>query len=511
MIVIELTAPQTVNGQRAAFQSLWMLVRIYFAHHVQQNKVRLDDLKGFLSDARTLRMAISRAFKDFHGWGVHIGWGEDPGRDPRFLNVDRRSQGPFWLSDGEAAKLVLLVAGQPATAADTAAFLGLPEQQAKLPPQQLNTTHDLAFWQQMILARQAIRLGRLVSPVQGAGEQTALSALKQAGQHAHTTGQAAQVLLAQAIVWRRLGDGVQARRLLKQLKQQRHHQQVDGNDFLDAMEQILAAWCAYDQRDLGLASSLLTQLQNHHQLVGLLRYHPTIRFEWHNLFALVLRSKALGQTTATEAIGWAQASLQHFEQALAAAFESASMDAAQQGAANLGMAMWLLHQCGLLSGEDPTPQAVQYIAFSEWLCRQSDQVHHSAWNPLYLMRIARGHCQGGESPTLAAFRQLTPITPNALRQWANPFADALPDQGGWHDIAACHLLEHDSNRHRYPVSQVCGLLFELVWFRGHAGQLAPASDALARLHGLLPELSRSDREYYRTMLRQLPTELQQAG
>ncbi|WP_137939410.1 hypothetical protein [Chitinivorax sp. B] len=507
MIMIELTTPQTVNGRRAAYQSLWLLIRVYWAWQSGQPKVRLDDLKGLLSDARSLRMAISRAFRDFGEWGIKVGWGEDIQRDPRFLNTDRRSQGPFWLTGTEAAKLAIHVDQHLASAEDITAYLGLPQPYPAQTSPINQTVTDLAFWQQIILARQASRLGRLASPVQGEGEMTALTALKTAHQLAIDSAQEAHVLLAQAGVWRRLGDGRQARRLLRQLREQRRNKQVAGHDFLDAMEQILAAWCAYDQRDFGLATTLLAQLHGSPNLTGLLRYHPQIRFEWHNLSALVLRTRALAFPTDLAATDWARQSLQHFETSLMAAFESNSMDAAQQGAANLGMACWLLHCAKLIDGPDPTPQAVQRIAFSEWLCQQSGLSHHSAWNPLYLMRIARGHCNTSSRPSFSDFQCYAPWPPTALRDWARPFADALPQQGGWHDIAASYLQEHDSGRRRYPVSQVCALLFERAWYSAHAAQPHVAHAALQRLQGLLPELSRADREYYRGMWSQLPAEI----
>ena len=64
-LFIELTSPQSVNGQRAAFQSLWLLARMKHAHDAEGGLVRLADLRGEVSDASTLRMVVSRAFRDF--------------------------------------------------------------------------------------------------------------------------------------------------------------------------------------------------------------------------------------------------------------------------------------------------------------------------------------------------------------------------------------------------------------------------------------------------------------
>src|SRR6218665_940879 len=64
MTAIELSSPQTVDGRGAPYQSLWLLVRLLHAHAAGQ-PVRLDDLRGQVSAARTLRMLVSRAFRDF--------------------------------------------------------------------------------------------------------------------------------------------------------------------------------------------------------------------------------------------------------------------------------------------------------------------------------------------------------------------------------------------------------------------------------------------------------------
>ena len=37
---LELTTPQSVNGKRAAFQSLWLLVRMQHAHDAESGLVR---------------------------------------------------------------------------------------------------------------------------------------------------------------------------------------------------------------------------------------------------------------------------------------------------------------------------------------------------------------------------------------------------------------------------------------------------------------------------------------
>ncbi|WP_269758991.1 hypothetical protein [Variovorax sp. E3] len=204
------------------------------------------------------------------------------------------------------------------------------------------------------------------------------------------------------MLWRRLGDNEQARRRLQALKKQRLAHHVAGNDYLGAMECIVAAWCAYTARDLPLAQSLLGGMADDAARGLVLRHHPDVRFEWCNLWALVCRSRALGLSADDKpaAAALAEESLRRFGEALAAAFESHSFDAAQHVAANMGMAAWLFDRVGLSDlpalaqhgNADTTRRAVQWIAFSEWLCGHTDGQGRSAWNAIYLMRIARGHC-----------------------------------------------------------------------------------------------------------------------
>ncbi|MBW8720091.1 MAG: hypothetical protein JF629_30765, partial [Variovorax paradoxus] len=161
---IELTSPQSVNGQRAAFQSLWLLARMKHAHDAEGGLVRLADLRGEVSDASTLRMVVSRAFRDFKAWNIEVGWGEDKQREPRFLNAERRSQGPFWLPPAEAKRVRMLVGGRAATPAEVASFLGLRSRRARAaatgsPPPDAVHLQDAAFWKQLVASQQAARQG----------------------------------------------------------------------------------------------------------------------------------------------------------------------------------------------------------------------------------------------------------------------------------------------------------------------------------------------------------------
>ncbi|MDH6166978.1 hypothetical protein M2282_002127 [Variovorax boronicumulans] len=515
---IELTSPQSVNGKRAAFQSLWLLVRMQHAHDAEGGLVRLADLRGEVSDASTLRMVVSRAFRDFKAWNIEVGWGEDMQREPRFLNAERRSQGPFWLPAAEAKRVRMLVGGRAATAAEVASFLGLRSRKRRAaepgsPPPDAVHLQDAAFWKQLVASQQAARQGRLMAPVAGGNATglpaSALESIRLAGTLAATDFQRALVTLNEAMLWRRLGDNEQARRRLQALKKQRLAHHVAGNDYLGAMECIVSAWCAYTARDLPLAQSLLSGMAEDAARGLVLRHHPDVRFEWCNLWALVCRSRALGLSADDKpaAAALAEESLQRFGEALAAAFESHSFDAAQHVAANMGMAAWLFDRVGLSDlpalahdgHADTTRRAVQWIAFSEWLCGHTDGQGRSAWNAIYLMRIARGHCRPERQPTLAQFRAQKPLDPAAISRLAGPLADAFDAMhwpARWVDVAQARLADHQAGRRRYPGLQHCSLLFEHAWYAAHAGDLQAAEQSLGFLREALPQLVPSDRAYF---------------
>ncbi|MFS2206636.1 hypothetical protein [Variovorax sp. Varisp36] len=516
LLSIELTSPQSVNGRRAAFQSLWLLVRMRHAHDAGAGIVRLADLRGEVSDASTLRMVVSRAFRDFKAWRIEVGWGEDTQREPRFLNAERRSQGPFWLPAAEAKRVRVLVEGRAATTAEVASFLGLRSRGSQVartagsPPPDAVHLQDAAFWKQLVASQQAARQGRLMAPV--AGENTggsALESIRLAGTLAATDFQRALVTLNEAMLWRRLGDNEQARRRLQALKKQRLAHHVAGNDYLGAMECIVSAWCAYTARDLPLAQSLLGGMAEDAARALVLRHHPDVRFEWCNLWALVCRSRALALSAddMPAAAALAEESLRRFGEALAAAFESHSFDAAQHVAANMGMAAWLFDRVGLSDlpalahdgKADTTRRAVQWIAFSEWLCSRADGQGRSAWNAIYLMRIARGHCRPETRPTLAQFRAQKPLDPAAVSALAGPLADAFDAANWpahWVQVAQARLADHRAGQRRYPGLQHCSLLFEHAWYAAHAGDLKAAEQSLASLREALPQLVPSDRAYF---------------
>lgn len=514
---VELTTPQTVDGRRAPFQSLWLLVRLAYAHRLspEQPLVRLADLRGAVSDASTQRMMISRAFRDWQNWGVQAGWGEQRDREPRFLNADKRSQGPFWLTPEDATRVVCLVEGRIADDADVRAFLGLSapessadniaETNASALSGPVPGTPNPAFWHAFLTARHAMREGRLLHAL-GAGTSAsdaerggALLALRHASDAADNDFQRALVTLGEAMAARRLGDSTRASALLSQLRAHRRQRHVLGNDYLAAMERIVTAWCAYDRRDLDLAAGLLARLADAEPGRSLLRYHPQIRFEWNNLSALIERARLLyadaDSVAADVRAQAAQRIVAQFETALAAALESQAADAVQQVAANLGMTCWLLRDVlGNSAHADGTVDAVRWLAMSEWQALRNGGPLQSAWNAIALMRIAR------------ADASRAPCTLADLRTQAGPFAEAFDARywpQRWAEVAALRLREHDSGRHRYGHVQVSGLLLELAWFAHADGDHATACTTMDRLSQALQDLAPHDRAYFVQALKQL--------
>ncbi|PHV10498.1 hypothetical protein [Chitinimonas sp. BJB300] len=509
---IELAAPQRVGSTRAAYQSLWLLVRMYQARRIggPDGLVRLTELRQQFLDTRSLRMVVSRAYRDFARWGVRAGWGENSARDPRFLNPEGRSQGPFWLPLEEAERIEICVEGRPADASEVADFLG---QADTMPWRGPGMAYGVEFWLALALAQQDLRQDRLLAVFEPdqAPAQGALAGFKQAAGLASGALQQALAALGEAAVWRRLDDLGAARQTLAQLRRALKEAGADEGGYLDAMEQILTAWCAYAQRDSEQASAILTDMAAREPRAGVVRHHPRVRFEWHNLMALIRRLRALGGSAVDLAIRRqeAMAAQGHFHTALQAAFEFGSFDAAQQAAANAGMAVWLFAGEGLLddaAGAEAT--ALRWLLLSEYLCHCSRGEGLSAWNAIYLMRIARGPCPRLATPTLAQFQALLPRNPAQLQALAGmlPGLDKqvlLPDS--WLSLAESLLQLQREGRARYSLLQRCGLWFEHAWYALHTGQLAAADASLCRLTEEMSALPASDRAFFVESWRTLPS------
>ena len=511
---IELTGPQTVDGVRAPYQSLWFLVRLYYARRFEPSAgiVRLAELRQQFPDARSLRMFISRAFKDFARWDVPVGWGEDTAADPRFLSQDRRSQGPFWLPAGMDGNIACTVDGKPATQAELLGFLGRRSKPAHLPaPARLPLRAD--YWVAFAMAQQDLRQGRLLAALGEGQASGALAGFKRASTLAGNPLQHALAALGESQVWRRLDDLGAARKALRQLRRTIREGRADEGGYLDAMEQVLAAWCAYSERDWTLAEALLDAMRRMEPRATIVRFHPRVRFEWHNLNALLKRDRALELKDfheRQEAMGEA---MNNFGTALDAAFELGSFDAAQQVMANIGMATWL-SACEGIGGGRSLPEiraeALCWLLSSEWLCHCAGLAGQSAWNAIFLMRIARGEHPHAPRPTLAAFRALEVLSPDevaALCARSGPSGTFPPLAVSWRALAEQLLARQKRGEIRYGLLQRCSLWFEHAWYAAHEGDMSAASHSLGQLDAEMSGLPARDKAFFSKVLASLPAEL----
>ena len=519
-LLIQLGTPQSVNGKRVSWQSLWFLVRLIHLQRADPASplLRLAELRQQFPEARNLRMCVSRAFRDFAEWGVAAGWGEDSARDPRLLNPEGRSQGPFWLAAGTAQTINCQIGDKEADIPDLAAFLGLNRHAARNNTPATARNH-VEYWMALGGAQQAVREGRFLSALGKDGDpgQGALAGFKSAAALSRSHLQKSMAVLGEASVWRRLDDITTARRTLAKLRKAIKEMGPGESGYLDAMEQILTAWCAYSQRDLAGTEALLTGMRQNAARDLVVRYHPRVRFEWHNLSALIDHAHALSghRLDHDRRKRHAEAALEHFDLALQAAFELASLDAAQQVAANIGLAIWLFSSEALLEqspGQDrrDETQALRWLLFSEWLSRCAGATGYSPWNAIYLMRVARAKCPHQRQPALEEFRRYQPLAPQSLAAASGPgntieLNALLP--ASWRALASqlYEAMQKGTVRHR--LLQRCGLLLEYAWFSAHAGEIKAAGKALAQLQREMKELPPSDRAYFVQALDGLPVEV----
>jgi len=199
--------------------------------------------------------------------------------------------------------------------------------------------------------------------------------------------------------------------------------------------------------------------------------------------------------------------------ALQAAFELGSFDAAQQVAANTGLAIWLFSAESLLQQEISQRDeisALRWVMFSEWLCRCAGASSHSAWNAIYLMRIARAKCPRERHPALNVFRWYRPVTPKMVAAAAGVGRAAdlkavVPLS--WHALAQQLYGALEQGAVRYRLLQRCGLLLEYGWFAAHDGDTDAAAAAISRLRKEMRSLPSSDRAFFVDSLECLPQEV----
>ncbi|MDN4574955.1 hypothetical protein DBB29_12965 [Pandoraea cepalis] len=531
-LVVRLDAPQHIDGQPVRYQSLWLLMRVYYAAHYEMSSVSLASLKIRFSQAGAagdLRMLISRAFSDFARWGVAVGWGDDVLADARLLPTRGRGKGPFWLARDEMSRIAVTIGDS--TPADPrraiASFLGLAQDAASDTPSPAldYVMQDIAFWHHLTLGKRDMQDGVFFAPPQAPSQR---EVRRQPRTGAIPSFHAAQVcavddvqrgiaLLAETIAWRRMGDAARTNRTLASLAAT-FGANPPGSPTLRAMHWIVQAWQAYGSRDEAGAFAHLQRIADDASLAPCLVYNPRIRFESRNLQALLHKSHAArgGPMPAREQS--AANALAAFSDALQAAFEADSIELAQHVAANIGLSLWLFWQGALidpgrrLAAADVQRQALRWIGLSEWICDRFGVGGNSVWNTVFLLRIARGAVPARRDPDLATLRASTPLTVDAFLDAVQPFGAPFSRAKGfqrWTDVLATTLADHEEGRVCFEPLQLANLWFEMLWFALHQdGDSPQAVHAAQSLGRVLPLLPPPDRRFFRDALRLMPREFQ---
>ncbi|WP_052811131.1 hypothetical protein [Pandoraea vervacti] len=531
-LVVRLDAPQKIDGRPARYQSLWLLMRVYYAARYETAPVSLASLKvrfGQTAIAGDLRMLISRAFSDFARWGVAVGWGDDRQMDVRLLPTRGRGKGPFWLAPHETSRIEVTIGGT--TPADSrraiATFLGLPHDAAPetRTPALDYVMQDIAFWHHLTLGKRDMQDGVFFAPPPAASPGEL--------RRAHRTGaipsfHAAQVcavddvqlgiaLLAETIVWRRMGDALRTKQTLATLAAT-FGATPSGSPTLRAMHWIVQGWQAYALRDEAGALAHLQRISDDASLAPCLLYNPRIRFESRNLQALLHKSHAARNGPMPARAQSAADALAAFSDALQAAFEADSIELAQHVAANIGLSLWLFWQSALidpgrrLAAADVQRQALRWIGLSEWICDRFGVGGNSVWNTVFLLRIARGAVPVRRAPDLETLRASTPLAVDAFLDAVQPFGAPFSRAKGflrWTDVIMTTLADHEEGRVRFEPLQLANLWFEMLWFALHQdGDSPQALHAAQSLGRVLPMLPPPDRRFFRDALRLMPREFQ---
>ncbi|MGR9605181.1 hypothetical protein ACU808_09180 [Pandoraea sputorum] len=530
-LVVRLDAPQKIDGQPVRYQSLWLLMRVYYAAHFEASPVTLASLKVRFGQAGLggdLRMLISRAFSDFARWDVAVGWGDDRHADVRLLPTRGRGKGPFWLAAHEMSRIKVVIGDT--TPADPrraiAAFLGLPQDSTPdaQSPALDYVMQDIAFWHHLTLGKRDMQDGVFFAP----SPPTTHGEARRQRTGAIPSFHAAQVcavddvqrgiaLLAETIVWRRMGDAARTKQTLATLAATFGASQP-GSPTLRAMHWIVQAWQAYALRDEPGAFAHLQRISDDASLAPCLIYNPRIRFESRNLQALLHKSHAARNGPMPARAQSAADALAAFSDALQAAFEADSIELAQHVAANIGLSLWLFWQGALidpgrrLAAAEVQRQALRWIGLSEWICDRFGVGGNSVWNTVFLLRIARGAVPVRRDPDLETLRASTPLAVDAFLDAVQPFGAPFSRAKGflrWTDVVATTLADHEEGRVRFEPLQLANLWFEMLWFALHQdGDSPQAFHAAQSLGRVLPMLPPPDRRFFRDALRLMPRDFQ---
>jgi hypothetical protein len=543
-ILIELAAPHRVAGQPARYQSVWLLARIWLAVARDREDLTAAALRARFADAADVRMIVSRAFADFARWQIPVGWGPDKAIGLSGLRATGRSRGPFWMPAAAARRLRFTAHGKPLGAAGVARWLGQSNARdadaiatgapgstsassasASAPAQDglHYVMRDMAFWRHLTQAMRGAQDG-----FAGALDSSVAESFHAAQRSAADDFQQALSLLKESLAWRRSDRLDKSRAALRRFERIVVAGGVNAAlPTFAAMAHVVRAWEHYARSDLDAARRELARLAGDAELRPVVRYNPRIRFESLNLDALINKSVAL-RPDGADAPGPAQRrhaarhALDAFSGALQAAYEADSVDAVQHAAANIGWSLWLFWQHGLvdeartMAAGDVQRQSMRWLGLSEWICDRFGVGGGSAWNTIFLLRVARGVIDvAAAAASLGAFRAQQPLTVgaaiDALRPFHAPFA---PAKGftRWSSVAGFALDEHDTGRVRFNALQLANLLLETAWYLTHEqGASAQAYAAMERLAVQIGTLRASERGFFHAGIRGFPPELRAAA
>ncbi|CAG9168679.1 hypothetical protein CURE108131_09220 [Cupriavidus respiraculi] len=525
---IDLSPPYRVNGEPARYQSLWLLARVCLAARTGGCAVSAAQLQARFPDAANIRMLVSRAFADFARWGVPVGWGPDRGAGVAHLNPARRSRGPFWIEAAACKRLRFTLGTRPAADDALARFLGpgstdngARDARDREGDGLAYVMRDISYWSHLTQAMRDMQDGA------GGGTQHGIHALRAAQRRATDDFQHAFALLKESLAWRRADDLARSRTAL------RRFDRIVGTGMVDsalptfaAMARVVRAWEHYAGNRFDAARAELDSLEAEPALAPVVRYNPRVRFEALNLGALIHKAVAIRDMDWEPQVARQAAALAvaGFSGALQSAYEADSVDAAQHVAANIGLCLWLFWNHRLVDPERAWPagqvqrQAVRWLGLSEWICDRFGVGGGSAWNIIFLLRIARGNCvpvASASGPTIDAFRAQQPLSlaeaVDALRPFHAPFSRA---KGfiSWSSLAGFALDEHDAGHVHYGALQLANLLLEASWFRAYEQGITPsACEAVERLAGQLGALRPAERRFFGAAIDALPGELQAAA
>ncbi len=511
---IELTPAPEINGKPARYQSLWLLLRIYYAGHTDHPDLPAYEIRSRFPGKTNGRMIISRAFEDFRDWGVDVGWGWDRSIPTCLLNTRNRSRGPFWLDKKSTRRIKITAGGKKASLDALAGFLGIntPDQQ---PPSPLAyAMQDVGYWNNLTQAMRLAKDGFAGTNASGVAEHFQTARLA-----AHDHFQSALSILKESLALRKQGQIQRSWEALDSLSPFLADDTEDDHESMAAfaaMAGIARAWNLYMTEGTRAAHVEINRLDADGRSRLVVRYNPRVRFEYLNLKALIFRAIALEVDDAptVERRHAAGQSITHFSRALRAAYEADSIEAAQDVAANIGLSLWLLWKNALLDAPSGTVettvqmQSLRWICLSEWICDRFGVGGGSVWNTVFLLRIVRGACLASQSPTLEQLRRLSPLSVAQVVAGTKPFHTAFSAAKGytdWSSVIGFTLEEHDSGQTRYETLQLANLLLEAIWFYTFEKGLGqPAITATERLAVLLQDLSAPKRRFFKESIRTLP-------